>query len=47
MINWTNQEELENSPSITYDEVGVIYDDPLYNYNGQLLTNWNNQNKTI
>lgn len=45
MSTWTNQEKKEGAPSITYEESGVTYEDPVYQYNGQVTENWTNQTK--
>jgi hypothetical protein len=42
MTTWINEEKYEGSPSITYEESGVNYDDN-YNYNGQAITVWTNE----
>lgn len=45
MTNWDNQEKKEGSPSISYEEDGVTYEDERYNYAGELAENWQNQTK--
>lgn len=44
--DWNNQPKLEGAPSIVFNEAGVTFNDILYNFNGQLLTAWNNQQKS-
>lgn len=43
---WINEQRLAGTPSITYNEVGATYNDIRYNYNGQLLTIWTNEQKS-
>lgn len=37
---WTKEQQLAGGANISYNEVGVTYNDVRYNYNGQLLTIW-------
>ncbi len=43
MTTWTPEERYGNAPSITYDESTVTYDQSNYNYNGQEITVWTNE----
>lgn len=45
MSSWDNLERLENAPSITYNEVGVTYNDEDYNYIGQVKETWTTETK--
>lgn len=46
MSTWTNDEELGNATSGTYDNTTFAYDSSTYNYNGQLLTIWTNDTES-
>ena len=46
MTTWTPDQRYDNSPSITYDEATVTYDQSNYNYNGQEITVWTNEQKS-
>lgn len=43
MTTWTPEERYAGSPSISYDEPTVVYDQSNYNYNGQVITTWTNE----
>jgi hypothetical protein len=43
MTTWTNEERFEGSPSTTYDNAAVTYDQANYNYNGQEIPVWTNE----
>lgn len=47
MTTWTTEEKLSGATSITYDEVGVTYNDPLYNYNGKSISQWDTDDRNI
>lgn len=41
--SWTPEERYAGSPSLSYDEPTLIYNQIDYSYNGQALTVWTNE----
>lgn len=43
---WTPETQLSGGGSITYNQVGVTYNDVRYNYNGNPVTIWTKETQS-